>query len=71
MKCYIGMLLFIDLFAVVVNGFLLRFIIPAGRVTHGDNYFLGQHRHVLVDIHLCLALFFVVLVICHVGLSWG
>ena len=69
-KYYVGMLLFIDLFAMAVIGFLLRLIIPAGRLAHGEKYFLGLHRHTWVDIHLYLALLFVLLVICHIWLNW-
>ena len=63
-------MLFVDLCAVAVVGFVLGFVIPRGRVPGQDKFFLGLHRHEWATIHVCLSLVFVVLLVIHLWLNW-
>ncbi len=69
-KYFVDMILFIDLIAIAVSGLLLGFVIPTGRVPHGEKFLLGLHRHAWTDMHLYLALLFVVLIFFHMWLNW-
>lgn len=69
-KYLVDIHLFITLFAMLLSGLFLDFVIPVGRVSSGDKYFLGLHRHSWIDMHLFLALIFMTLVIIHVGINW-
>jgi uncharacterized protein DUF4405 len=55
---------------IAARGLLLGFVIPVGRAAQREKYFLGLHRHGWVDMHLYLALLFIVLVVIHLGLQW-
>ncbi|OEU50775.1 MAG: hypothetical protein BA871_17050 [Desulfuromonadales bacterium C00003096] len=69
-KYFVDLLLLIDLLMIAASGLLLGFVIPVGRVAQRGKYFLGLHRHGWVDMHLYLALLFIVLVVIHLGLQW-
>ncbi len=70
LKYFINVTLFIDITSIAVLGLLLGFVIPKGQ-GRSLNYFLGLHRHEWADIHLCLSLFFLVLLVFHVWLNWA
>lgn len=64
------MILLIALLAVTVTGLLLGCIIPRGRVPYPAKFFLGVHRHVWIDVHLYLALLFLLMILLHIWLNW-
>ncbi|MEZ4485561.1 MAG: DUF4405 domain-containing protein [Syntrophotaleaceae bacterium] len=71
LKYFVDLFLLMDLLAVAATGFLLGVVIPVGRAPYPAKYFLGLHRHTWGDIHLALALFFLLLVLFHLSLNWG
>jgi hypothetical protein len=67
----IDSLLFINIFGIVIIGFLLGLVIPKGStVTESEKFFLGLHRHDWGDIHFFLSIAFTALVIIHLIFSW-
>ena len=60
--------LYVLLCALAIVGLLLAFVIPRG--ADQPKYFLGVHRHDWVDIHLWLALGFLVALLLHLLLNW-
>ncbi|MGC8494178.1 MAG: DUF4405 domain-containing protein [Syntrophobacteraceae bacterium] len=69
LKFCVDVLLFIDVCSIAAIGFLLAFVVPAGRA--GEKYFLWLHRHDWGDIHLYLSVFLLVLLILHLWLNWA
>lgn len=70
LKFLIDTALFVDLCAIGVIGLFLRFVIPEGRGFAVQKYFLGLHRHQWGDIHLYLAVAFLILLFFHIWLNW-
>ena len=70
LKYFIDTLLFIDISSIAVLGFLLGFVIPKGEAHSSNKYFLGLHRHEWGDIHLCLSLFLLALLVFHIWFNW-
>jgi hypothetical protein len=73
---------FLNLLGLAITGFIMRYVLPPGtggmgRVLHGGTG-RGVHvkelwsmtRHEWGNIHFCLALVFVVLMIIHIILHW-
>lgn len=70
LKFTINLLLFIDLCSVGMIGLLLAFVIPRGGPRSGDGYFLWLHRHDWADLHLYLALVFLLMLFVHISFNW-
>ena len=56
--------------SLAVIGLLLAFIIPSGKGSYSDKYFLDLHRHEWGDLYLYLSLFLLGLLILHIWLNW-
>ena len=73
----IDALMFLCLMAMAGLGFLMKYIMPPGRVLweeYGSNpelTWLGWDRHDWGDIHLYLALAFLTLLVLHIILHWS
>jgi multisubunit Na+/H+ antiporter MnhB subunit len=70
LKYFIDIALFIDMCSIAVIGLLMGFIIPQGKVSQSEKYFLGLHRHDWGDIHLSLSIFLLILLFFHIWLNW-
>jgi hypothetical protein len=71
-KYLVSILLFINICSVAVIGFILGYVLPQGRVAAPEEkFFIGLHRHEWVDIHLFLAISFLVLLFIHVWIHWS
>ena len=69
LKYVIDVTLFVNICTIAVIGFLMAFIIPAGKVPAGK-YFLGLHRHQWGNIHLYLSVLLLFLLVFHLWLNW-
>jgi len=78
----VDLVAFLDLLCLSVTGFIIKFILPPGsggrgRALHGgygDTHIkklLSMSRHQWGDIHLYLAVLFVVLMVVHIILHWS
>ncbi len=71
LKYFIDVTLFIDICSIAVIGLLMGFVIPKGRVSRSEKYFLGLHRHEWGDIHLYLSIFLLILLFFHIWFNWA
>ncbi len=72
LKFILDSLTFTALTSTAATGCLLGFFIPAGeRVPSQEKYFLGLHRHTWGDIHLVMAIIFLILLGFHLYLNWS
>ncbi|HMB32109.1 MAG TPA: DUF4405 domain-containing protein [Desulfohalobiaceae bacterium] len=72
-KYLVRVLLFVNICSVAVIGFILGYIIPQGRFPSPEaKFFLGLHRHEWMEIHLFMAIVFLVLLFIHLWIhrSW-
>lgn len=69
-KYLLDSLLFVNICSLAAIGSLLAFVIPSGKRSYSDKYFLGLHRHEWGDLHLYLSLFLLGLLIFHIWLKW-
>ncbi|RJP64712.1 MAG: DUF4405 domain-containing protein [Candidatus Abyssobacteria bacterium SURF_17] len=67
----IDMIMFILIAALITIGLLLGLVIPTGEVPPQQKYLLQLHRHDWGDIHLYLALIFLVVLVIHIYLHWA
>ena len=79
----IDLLLFLNLLAIVITGFIMKYILPPGtgglgRLAHGGTgrginirELWSMTRHEWGSIHFYLAIIFVVLVTMHLVLHWN
>lgn len=69
---WVDLAMFLLMIGIAFIGMLLGFVIPKGEgFSHKAKSFWGIGRHDWGDIHLWLALAFVVLLIVHLWLHWG
>jgi hypothetical protein len=70
----------IDLLALALSGFVMRYVLPpgsgghgyrGGRAAAGIKHFWSMTRHQWADIHFFLAFLFVVLMAVHILMHWN
>lgn len=70
LKYLVDSLLFIDICAIALIGFIMGFVIPGGHGMGAERSFLWLNRHGWGDIHLFLSLVLLALLALHLFLNW-